>query len=87
MKVLFEKGDAYGDYLYWQKKDKKKFDRINKLLKNCKKTPYAGLGKPHPLKHEYSGYWSRRIDEEHRLVYKVTDEAIVVAGCKYHYKK
>lgn len=78
MKIIFHQKNAYNDYLYWQKTDKKKFEKINQLLKNCQQTPYSGLGKPHALKHENSGYWSRRIDHEHRLVYKVTDDAIIV---------
>lgn len=86
MKILFEKG-AYDEYLYWEKTNKKKFERLKELLQSCKETPYAGIGKPHALKHNYSGYWSRRIDGEHRLVYKITDDAIIVAQCRYHYSK
>lgn len=77
--------DAWDDYLYWQKADKKTLKRINTLIKDIKRTPFEGLGKPEPLKHQWTGYWSRRIDREHRLVYKATDEAIVIVQCRYHY--
>jgi len=78
-----EKG--WEDYLYWQKTDKKILRRINLLVKDIKRQPFEGLGDPEPLKHNWSGYWSRRIDREHRLVYKVTDESIIVVQCRYHY--
>jgi len=78
-----EKG--WEDYLYWQKTDKKALKRINLLIKDIKRQPFEGLGDPEPLKHNWSGYWSRRIDREHRLVYKVTDESIIVVQCRYHY--
>jgi len=77
--------DAWEDYLYWQEADKKRLKRINKLIKNIQKTPTEGIGKPEPLKHDYSGYWSRRIDQEHRLVYKYTKEALFIVQCRYHY--
>jgi toxin YoeB len=76
---------AWEDYLYWQKTDKKVLKRINLLIKDIKRQPFRGLGDPEPLKHNWSGYWSRRIDREHRLVYKVTDESIIVVQCRYHY--
>ena len=76
---------AWEDYLYWQQTDKKTLNRINTLIKNITREPFSGLGDPEPLKHNWSGYWSRRIDREHRLVYKVTDEAIVIVQCRYHY--
>ena len=76
---------AWEDYLYWQQTDKKTLKRINTLIKDIKRQPFDGLGDPEPLKHHWSGYWSRRIDREHRLVYKVTDEAIIVVQCRYHY--
>jgi len=76
---------AWEDYLYWQKTDKKVLKRINLLIKDIKRQPFTGLGDPEPLKHNWSGYWSRRIDREHRLVYKVTDESIIVVQCRYHY--
>ena len=76
---------AWEDYLYWQKTDKKTFKRINTLVKDIKRQPFQGLGDPEPLKHNWSGYWSRRIDREHRLVYKVKVETIIVVQCRYHY--
>lgn len=77
--------DAWDDYLYWQKADKKTLKRINALIKDIKRTPYEGLGKPEPLKYQWTGYWSRRIDREHRLVYKAVDDAIIIVQCRYHY--
>lgn len=76
---------AWEDYLYWQQTDKKTLKRINTLLTEIKRQPFAGIGDPEPLKHHWSGYWSRRIDREHRLVYKVTEHAIFIAQCRYHY--
>lgn len=76
---------AWDDYLYWQKTNKKIIKRVNVLIKDIKRQPFEGIGDPEPLKHNWSGYWSRRIDREHRLVYKVTDEAIVIVQCRYHY--
>ena len=77
--------NAWDEYIYWQTQDKKILKRINTLIKECQRTPFEGTGKPEPLKHELSGYWSRRINDEHRLVYKVTDTMIIIASCKYHY--
>ena len=77
--------NAWEDYLYWQQTDKKVLKRINTLIKDVKRQPFDGLGDPEPLKHNWSGYWSRRIDREHRLVYKVADEAIIIVQCRYHY--
>jgi toxin YoeB len=76
---------AWEDYLYWQSIDKKILKRINTLLKEISRQPFEGIGDPEPLKHQWSGYWSRRIDREHRLVYKVTAENIIVVQCRYHY--
>ena len=76
---------AWEDYLYWQRTDKKTLKRVNALLKDIKRQPCEGLGDPEPLKHNWTGYWSRRIDRQHRLVYKVANEAIVVVQCRYHY--
>ncbi|PHM50690.1 Txe/YoeB family addiction module toxin [Xenorhabdus miraniensis] len=76
---------AWEDYLYWQQTDKKTLKRINILIRDIARQPFDGLGAPEPLKHSWSGYWSRRIDREHRLVYKVTDTAIVIVQCRYHY--
>lgn len=76
---------AWQDYLYWQSRDKKTLKRINTLIKDIQRQPFQGLGDPEPLRHQWSGYWSRRIDREHRLVYKVTDNAVVIVQCRYHY--
>ena len=76
---------AWDDYLYWQKTDKTKLKRINKLIKDIKRSPFDGLGDPESLKHNWSGYWSRRIDREHRLVYKVTKNTIIIVQSRYHY--
>lgn len=77
--------EAWDDYLYWQSNDKKILKRINTLLKDIKRDPFKGLGDPEPLKYNWSGYWSRRITKEHRLIYKVTEHSILVAQCRYHY--
>ncbi|MEJ2445381.1 MAG: Txe/YoeB family addiction module toxin [Exilibacterium sp.] len=76
---------AWEDYLYWQQTNKKTFKRIKTLIKDIQRQPFEGLGDPEPLKHNWSGYWSRRIDRERRLVYKVTDTATVIVQCRYHY--
>jgi len=76
--------NAWEDYLFWQRIDKKVLKRINLLLKDIKRQPFEGLGDPEALKHNWSGYWSRRIDREHRLVYKVSDKSIIVVQCRYH---
>jgi len=77
--------DAWEDYLYWQATDKKILKRINQLIKTAKRTPTEGIGKPEPLKHERRGYWSRRINQEHRLVYKCADDTLYIVQCRYHY--
>jgi len=84
MKLIFSE-NAWEDYLYWQKTDKKILNRINKLIKEIKREPFTGVGKPEPLKHGLAGYWSRRINDEHRIVYKVTDGALLIALLRYHY--
>lgn len=76
---------SWEDYLYWQKNDKQKLKRINELLKDISRNPYQGIGKPEPLKFNYTGFWSRRIDEEHRLIYRVVDDEIQIAKCRFHY--
>lgn len=76
---------AWDNYIYWQSQDKKTLKKINKLLKETQKTPFEGLGKPEPLKDDLSGFWSRRIDETNRLVYAVSDDAITIISCRYHY--
>jgi len=76
---------AWDDYLYWQQTDKKVLQRINDLLKDCLRTPFKGIGKPEPLKGNLAGYWSRRITDEHRLIYQVKDNRLHVLQCRYHY--
>ena len=77
--------ESWEDYLYWQITNKKYVRKINDLLKDISRTPFTGLGKPEPLKHKYKGFWSRRIDNEHRLIYAVRDDEIWIAKCRYHY--
>ena len=84
MKLIFV-DESWEDYLYWQKTDRKILDRINNLVKDISRNPYTGLGKPEPLKYKYQGYWSRRITEEHRLIYRVVNDEIHIAKCKFHY--
>lgn len=84
MKFIFV-DESWEDYLYWQKTDKMKLKRINELLKDISRTPFHGIGKPEPLKYKYSGLWSLRIDNEHRLIYQVKDDEILIAKCRYHY--
>ena len=76
---------AWNDYLYWQEVDKKKVKRINELIKDIKRSPFEGLGDPEPLKYSWSSYWSRRLDKEHRLVYKVDESGLSLAQCRFHY--
>lgn len=82
---LFFSGHAWNDYICWQKTDKKTLNRINSLIKETKRNPFDGIGKPEPLQHALSGYWSRRITDEHRFVYKVSEDAIYIAQLRYHY--
>ena len=84
MKYIFE-DESWEDYLYWKNTDKKILKKINELLKDISRNPYTGIGKPEPLKHKYSGYWSRRIDLEHRLIYKIINDEIRIAKCRFHY--
>ncbi len=84
MKILCVNG-TWEDYLWWRKTNDKIFQCINRLIENTRQAPFAGLGKPEPLKHELSGYWSRRITDEHRLVYKIDHDRIIIAQCRYHY--
>jgi toxin YoeB len=76
---------SWEDYLYWQKIDKSKIKRINELLKDISRSPYEGIGKPEALRYNYAGFWSRRIDEEHRLIYRVTDDEVQIVKCRFHY--
>jgi toxin YoeB len=84
VKLIFAE-KAWEDYLYWQKTDKKILKRINVLIKDIKREPFDGIGKPEPLKHALSGYCSRRINYEHRIVYKVHDDSLLIAQLRYHY--
>ena len=84
MKLVFS-DHAWEDYLFWQKTDKKMLHRINRLIQEIKRDPFAGAGKPEPLKHALEGYWSRRIDNQHRLVYKVDAGSVFIAQLRYHY--
>jgi toxin YoeB len=77
---------AWNDYLWFQNHDRKLLKRINQLIQDVVRSPFQGIGKPEPLKGELAGYWSRRIDDEHRLVYSVTQTEIVIVGCRYHYE-
>jgi toxin YoeB len=84
MNLLFLE-DAWDDYLYWQKTNKIILKRINELIKACLREPFTGVGKPEPLKFDMAGYWSRRIDSEHRLVYKLENHNLIIVQCRYHY--
>jgi len=84
VKLIFSE-HAWEDYLYWQRTDRKILQRINTLIKETQRTPFEGIGKPEPLKHGLSGYWSRRINDEHRFVYKVEADSLFLAQLRYHY--
>lgn len=84
MKLIFAE-DAWEDYLSWQKQDKRMVERINRLMRETLREPFAGAGKPEPLKHALSGYWSRRITDEHRMVYRVEGDALMIAQLRFHY--
>ena len=84
--ILSFADDAWDDYLYWQQQDKKVLKKINRLIKEIERSPFEGIGEPEPLKYNWSGYWSRRITIEHRLVYKVLDKQILIAQCRFHYR-
>ncbi|WP_325385087.1 Txe/YoeB family addiction module toxin [Mucilaginibacter sp.] len=84
MKIVFL-DSGWEDYLYWQGSDKSVLKKINVLIKEIERTPFEGSGKPEPLRHNLAGWWSRRINLEHRLVYKVEDHSIVILQCRYHY--
>ena len=84
MRIIFSE-IASEDYTSWQTEDKKILRKINELIKVIKRTPYEGIGKPEPLKFDLSGFWSRRIDLEHRLVYQVAEQELLIYSCRYHY--
>lgn len=84
MKLIFADA-AWDDYLYWQQQDRRMVERINKLIKEVQREPFAGIGKPEPLKHALAGCWSRRITDEHRMVYKIDGDSMLIAQLRYHY--
>lgn len=84
MKLQFS-DHAWEDYLFWQQHDKKLLKRVNELIKAIQRDPYQGIGKPEPLRHALTGYWSRRMDDEHRIVYKVEGDMLMIAATRYHY--
>jgi toxin YoeB len=84
MNLLFT-DESWEEYLYWQETDRAILRKVNQLLKEIKRTPFEGTGKPEPLKHSLQGCWSRRIDREHRLVYEVTDNTVRIIACRFHY--
>lgn len=84
MKLLFSE-NAWEDYLFWQKTDKRMLKRVNNVIKDIQRNKYEGIGKPEALKHNLSGYWSRRITNEHRIVYKIENNSILIAQLRYHY--
>ena len=84
MRITFST-NAWEDYVSWQRDDKRILRKINDLIKDIQRTPFDGQGKPEPLKFDLSGYWSRRIDLEHRLVYQYQDNEILIYSCKFHY--
>ncbi len=83
-KLVFS-DEAWEDYLHWQETDRLMVRRINQLIKDIRRSPYEGIGKPEPLKHQLAGWWSRRIDAEHRFVYRVTENAVEIATLRHHY--
>jgi len=84
MNICFHK-NGWEDYLYWQKTDKKMVTRINELIRDIQRQPFDGIGKPEALKYDLAGAWSRRINTEHRLVYTVREEMVIILQCRYHY--
>lgn len=84
MKLIFAE-QAWEDYLWWQRQDKQTVKRINDLIRETAREPFAGIGKPEPLKHALAGYWSRRITDEHRMVYRAEKQALLIAQLRYHY--
>lgn len=84
MKLIFHE-QAWDEYIYWQQHDRKLLKRLNGLIKECSRTPFTGTGKPEPLKGSLSGWWSRRLDREHRFVYRPEGDTLLIAQCRYHY--
>ena len=77
--------ESWEDYLYWKANNKNNLLRFNELIKEIKRSPFSGIGKPEPLKHKYKGCWSRKIDSEHRLIYQIKDDEIIILKCRFHY--
>jgi toxin YoeB len=86
MKIIFSK-NSWDDYISWQREDRKILKRVNQLIKDIQRTPFQGIGNPEPLKYDLSGFWSRRIDREHRLVYQVFGDELLIYSCRYHYDR
>jgi len=84
LRLIFHE-QAWEDYRYWQEQDRKTLKRINRLIEECRRTPFEGVGNPELLKHNWSGFWSRRITQEHRLIYATQDDALLIAQCRFHY--
>lgn len=84
MKSIFA-DEAWDDYLYWQQQDRKMVERIHRLIQETRREPFSGVGKPEPLKHALAGFWSRRITDEHRMVYRIDGDALLIAQLRYHY--
>ena len=84
MKLIFS-DEAWEDYLYWQEQDRRMVARIHRLINETRRDPFKGTGKPEPLKHALAGFWSRRINDEHRMVYRVEEGALLIAQLRYHY--
>lgn len=78
-------GEAFADFTAWAKRDPALFERITRLIVETSRDPFHGIGKPEPLRHQLKGFWSRRINDEHRLVYQVTEDALIIASCRFHY--
>jgi toxin YoeB len=86
MKIIFSK-NSWDDYISWQREDRKILKRVNQLIRDIQRTPFQGIGNPEPLKYDLSGFWSRRIDREHRLVYQVFGDELLIYSCRYHYDR
>lgn len=84
MKIIFQE-ESWDEYLFWQENDKKILKKINELIKDIQRNPFWGLGKPEALKLNLNGYWSRRINQEHRLIYKIENNFVIIVQCRYHY--
>jgi toxin YoeB len=86
VRIVFDQG-AWEDYQHWAQNDRAMLKRLNRLIDDCTRSPFSGIGKPEALREDFSGWWSRRIDEEHRLVYRVSGDDLVIAQCRFHYQK